>query len=57
MEMEGMTVFGGGLWVGAVIITPILYGMLGALLGLMLGGLYNILSWGVGGIRITLNPL
>jgi hypothetical protein len=55
VEMEGMNVFGESLWVGVIVVSPILYGILGALLGLVLGTLYNVLSWGVGGIRITLD--
>ena len=39
---------------GAVIFIPVLYGILGFLVGLLMGALYNILAKWVGGIEIEL---
>jgi hypothetical protein len=38
--------------VGAVIVFPILYGILGFILGLIMGGLYNLVAAMVGGIEL-----
>lgn len=44
--------FGVLFGVGAIIIFPILYGALGFIFGLILGGLYNLLAGVVGGVEI-----
>jgi hypothetical protein len=41
-------------WVGIIVVIPLIYGLIGAVLGLFVGSSYNLLAWGVGGIRITL---
>jgi hypothetical protein len=40
--------------VGAILVLPVVYGLLGALGGLILSGLYNIIARLVGGIQVTL---
>ena len=40
--------------VAAIVLLPVLYGVLGALGGLILSGLYNVIARRVGGIQVTL---
>ena len=40
--------------VGAIVVLPVLYGLLGALGGLIFSGLYNVIARLVGGIQVTL---
>ena len=54
IPLEGADFLGPGLWIVAVIAVPVFYGLVGALFGLIMGFLYNLLAWTVGGIRITL---
>jgi hypothetical protein len=53
-RVEGIDAFGGGAWKGLLFVFPIFFGFIGAFTGLSIGLLYNILAWGLGGIRITL---
>lgn len=46
--------FGAIPWMGAVVVVPLIYGLIGAFLGYCAGSTYNLLAWGIGGIRITL---
>lgn len=41
--------------VGAIIVFPVLYGCLGALVGLLMAWLYNVAAGLVGGIEISLD--
>lgn len=40
--------------VGAVVFLPIMYGVLGALLALVVASLYNLLAGWLGGVEVTL---
>lgn len=51
--IEGWGIMGTAPWVAVILVPPILYGLMGAVFGLILAVLYNIMAWGVGGIRIT----
>ncbi len=46
--------FGAIPWMGAIVVIPLIYGLIGALLGFCAGSTYNLLAWGIGGIRIML---
>ncbi len=46
--------FGAIPWIGALVLIPMLYGLIGAFLGFCAASTYNFFAWGVGGIRITL---
>jgi hypothetical protein len=50
----GGPIFGLLFGVGAVIFLPVFYGVLGFLGGLLMGGLYNVVSKLTGGIELTL---
>jgi len=39
-------------WVALVLVFPVVYGILGGLMGMILALLYNVLAWGVGGLRL-----
>jgi hypothetical protein len=54
-SVQGSQLFGTGALIAVMIVSPILYGLMGAIFGLISGLLYNILAWGVGGVRLTLN--
>ncbi len=41
-------------WAGILLLSFLIHGIVGAVVGLAVGGLYNLLAWGVGGVRITL---
>ncbi len=50
---------GGGVlhgmpWAAILFASFLIHGMVGAIVGLSVGSLYNLLAWGVGGVRITL---
>lgn len=52
-EAAGMeTLFGALFGVGAVLVLPIFYGLMGFLGGLITGGLYNVAARAVGGLRL-----
>lgn len=53
-QTHGELFSGSPAWIGIVIGSTLLYGLMGALLGLTVGVLYNVLAWGVGGLKITL---
>jgi len=53
-QIAGLEGFGAGASKGMIVTLPILFGIMGAFTGLSMGMLYNILAWGLGGIRITL---
>jgi len=46
--------FGAIPWMSAVVVIPLVYGLIGAVLGFCAGSTYNLLAWGIGGIRVTL---
>jgi hypothetical protein len=39
---------------GAIVFLPVMYGVLGALAGLLFSALYNLIARWVGGIQVTL---
>jgi hypothetical protein len=43
------------LGVGAVFLLPVFYGVLGALIGMLVGVIYNVAARLVGGIEITID--
>ena len=52
---EDVSPFLGSMFgVAAIVLLPVLYGVLGALGGLILSGLYNVIARLVGGIQVTL---
>jgi hypothetical protein len=52
---EGMPPFMGSLFgVGAVILLPIFYGVLGVVMGALAAALYNVFAGMVGGIEVDL---
>ena len=52
---EDVSPFLGSMFgVAAIVLLPVLYGVLGALGGLILSGLYNVIARRVGGIQVTL---
>ena len=52
---EGMNPMLSGLFsVGAIVVLPVLYGVMGALGGLIFSWLYNVIARLVGGIQVTL---
>ena len=53
-ELQGGGIFGLLLGVGSVIFFPILYGIMGAIDGVVMAGLYNIVSRAVGGIELEI---
>ena len=48
-QIEGLEAFGPGAGRGMIVTLPIVFGIMGALTGLAMGTLYNILAWGLGG--------
>lgn len=53
-QIAGLEEVGAGASTGLIVTLPILFGIMGAFTGLSMGMLYNVLAWGLGGIRITL---
>ena len=52
---EDVSPFLGSMFgVAAIVLLPVLYGVLGALGGLILSGLYNVIARLVGAIQVTL---
>ena len=52
---EGMNPMLSGMFsVGAIVVLPVLYGVMGALGGLIFSWLYNVIARLVGGIQVTL---
>ena len=52
----GSALLGLGVGAGAVILLPLLYGLLGFLVGAIAGGLYTLAARTVGGIEVELRP-
>jgi transmembrane protein DUF3566 len=48
--------FGAGFGVGAIVVFPILYGVLGVVFGALTAWLYNVFAGMVGGIEVQLEP-
>ena len=53
-ERPGLGLFGMFLGVGAIILCPIFYGILGFLMGLLMSFLYNLAARVTGGVEIEL---
>jgi hypothetical protein len=51
---HGNPLVGSLLGMGAIVFFPLLYGVLGALGGLIVSALYNVIARWVGGIQVTL---
>jgi hypothetical protein len=51
---EGAPLFGLVFGVGAVILLPVLYGVLGFVGGVLTGAIYNLVARAVGGIEVEL---
>ncbi|NOY52968.1 MAG: zinc ribbon domain-containing protein [Deltaproteobacteria bacterium] len=49
-----LLLFGSIPWIGALVLIPMLYGLIGAFLGFCAASTYNLFAWGIGGIRVTL---
>jgi len=56
-QHDASPLFGALFGVGAVLFFPILYGCLGALVGLIMSAFYNLVAGFVGGIELTLEPI
>jgi hypothetical protein len=50
----GEGVLHGMPWAAILFVSFLIHGIVGAIVGLLVGSLYNLLAWGVGGVRITL---
>ncbi len=55
MSTGHLSASGAWLGIGGFILIPILFGIIGFLLGLLLAWFYNLLSWWVGGMRIEIS--
>lgn len=53
-ESGGGAVFGAFFGVGAIILAPIFYGLIGFLGGLIGAGIYNLVAGATGGIEVEL---
>ena len=51
---EASPIFGLVFGVGAIIVLPIMYGLLGFIMALIGAGLYNILASAVGGVEVVI---
>ncbi|HLX06251.1 MAG TPA: hypothetical protein VKY89_00160 [Thermoanaerobaculia bacterium] len=52
---HGNSIFGAAFGLGAIILFPILYGLLGFVAGLLVAALYNLVAGVVGGVEIELS--
>jgi hypothetical protein len=50
----GNPLLGSLFGMGAIVFLPVMYGVLGALAGLLFSALYNLIARWVGGIQVTL---
>jgi hypothetical protein len=52
----GGAVFGAFFGVGAIVLLPIFYGLLGFVACLVMAALYNLIAGWVGGVEVQLDP-
>ncbi len=56
-QHDGSALFGAIFGVGAIVLLPILYGVIGTIGALVMAGIYNLAAGLMGGIELTLEPI
>ena len=56
-QHDGSAFFGAIFGVGAIVLLPILYGVLGSVVALTMAAIYNLAASLMGGIELTFEPV